>query len=71
MEVWLDVGRGKKSQRAKLCAPGGQIHELKIDGYLKRAWLDVVGKPVTFYLANPRDAAPRLKFTLTGSWQGR
>jgi hypothetical protein len=72
----LSMSSARKSRRdfmgtAKICTPQGEIYPLSIDGYLKRAWLDVEGKPVTFYLSNPKDARPRLNFSLFGAWHGQ
>jgi len=62
--------RGKNLQgKAMICTPQGDIYPLNVDGYLKRAWLDTDGKPVTFYLSSVPNAQPKLKFELLGSWQ--
>jgi len=41
-----------------------------VSGYIKPVWLDVDRKPVTFYFASLKDAQPKLRFELLGSWQG-
>jgi len=56
---------------AKICTPQGEIYPLTVDGYLKRAWLDADGKPVTFYFRSPKDAQTKLSFELLGAWHGQ
>jgi len=77
-KLFLDLGvySARKSHKdfmgtAKLCTQQGEIYPLSADGYVKLAWLDVEGKQVTFYLKNPKDAQPRLNFTLIGGWHGQ
>ena len=74
MEVTLSSRRGRAHNlqgTAKLCTPQGEIFPLTVDGYLKRAWLDGDGKPVTFYFPSLKDAQTRLNFSLFASWQGQ
>jgi len=75
LEVWLDRERGRSAKalagRARLCTPDGEPHELKVDGYVKGVWWNLEGRPVTFTFSNAKEAVPRLKFTLSGSWQGQ
>jgi len=62
-------GGGQNLQgRAKLCTPQGAIYPLTVDGYLKRAWLDADGKPITFYFYSLKGANTRLNFELLGAW---
>lgn len=73
-EVTLQTGRGASRNlqgTAKLCTPQGEVYPLTVDGYLKRAWLDADGKPITFYLRSLKGAQPRLSFSLLGSWTGQ
>jgi hypothetical protein len=72
----LSMSSGRDGRRdfmgtAKICTQQGDIYPLAVDGYLKRAWLDVEGKQVVFYLSNPKEARPRLNFSLLGAWHGR
>ena len=55
---------------AKICTPQGEIYRMTVDGYL-RAWLDADNKPITFYLRSLKDAQPKLRIDLYGSWQGQ
>ena len=74
MEVWVALERRSRldlTGRAKLCTPQQEIYPLSVEGYVKNAWLDVEGKQVTFSLRNPKDARPRINFTLIGAWQGQ
>jgi len=76
--IFLDLavssgrGRGHRSfdGTAKLCTPDGEVYPLTVQGYLKNAFLSVEGKQATFYVSNPKDATPRISFTLTGAWHG-
>jgi hypothetical protein len=69
----LQHGRGASNLngRARLCTPQGEIYPLTVNGYLKRAWLDADGTPITFYLRSPKGAQPKLNFDLLGAWRGR
>jgi len=75
MEVMLRGGTGVRSRNlqgtAKLCTLQGQVYPLTVSGYLRRAWLDADGKPVTFSFYSPKDAQPVLRFDLLGSWKGQ
>ena len=55
---------------AKICTPQGEVYSMTVDGYL-RAWLDADKKPITFYLRSLKDAQPKLRMDLYGSWQGQ
>ena len=74
IEVGPEMHRGRGASnlggRAKLCTPQGEIYSLRVNGYLKQAWLDADGKPVTFYLRSPQDTRPKISFTLFGAWHG-
>jgi len=68
-------GRGRGSRQnlegiAKICTPQGEVYAMTVDGYLK-AWLDADKKPITFYLRSRKDAQPKLRADLYGSWQGQ
>jgi hypothetical protein len=65
------AGTDNLTGTAKLCTPEGEIYPLTVSGYIKRVWLDVDRKPVTFYFRSPKDAQPKLNFELLGSWQGQ
>ena len=54
---------------AKICTPHGEVYAMTVDGYLD-AWLHADKKPVTFYLRTPKNAEPKLRADLYGSWQG-
>jgi hypothetical protein len=54
---------------AKICTPQGETYRMTVDGYLS-AWLDANKKPITFYLRSLKDAQPKLRADLYGSWQG-
>jgi len=54
---------------AKICTPQGEVYAMTVDGYLD-AWLDADKRPITFYLRSMKDAQPRLRADLYGSWQG-
>lgn len=78
MEVYPHMERGRSSGfgtrknmegTAKICTPQGEIYAMTVDGYLK-AWLDADKKPITFYLRTKKDAQPKLRADLYGSWQG-
>jgi hypothetical protein len=56
---------------AKICTPQGDVYPLTVSGSLKKAWLDVEGKPVTFYFHSLKNADPKLNFELLGAWQGQ
>lgn len=75
VSLYTSQGRGRSGKNlagtAKLCTPQGEIYPLTVDGYLKRAWLDAEGKPVTFYFYSLKNAQPRLRLELLGSWQGQ
>jgi hypothetical protein len=65
-------GSGKNLEgTAKICTPEGEVFAMKVDGYLKHAWLDADQKPITFYLRSPKDAQPKLRADFYGSWQGQ
>jgi hypothetical protein len=59
------------SGTAKICTPQGEVYPVTVTGYLKHAWLDADGKPLTFYLRSKKDATPKLNLDLYGSWQGQ
>ena len=66
------MGGGQNLQgAAKLCTPQGETYPLTVNGYLKRAWLDADGKPVTFYFRSLKGADQRLNFELLGAWHGQ
>ena len=75
MEVSVYMRRGGGGQNlqgtAKLCTPQGETYPLMVNGFLKRAWLDADGKPVTFYFYSLKGADPRLHFELLGAWRGQ
>lgn len=54
---------------AKICTPQGEVYAMTVDGYLS-AWLNADKKPITLYLRSLKDAQPRLRADLYGSWQG-
>jgi hypothetical protein len=56
---------------AKLCTPQGEVYLMTVAGYVTHAWLDADGKPITFYLRSLKDAQPKLRMDLFGSWQGQ
>jgi hypothetical protein len=56
---------------AKICTPQGDVYPLTVSGYLKRAWLDADGKPVTFYFYSLKGADTKLDFELLGAWHGQ
>jgi hypothetical protein len=68
-------GRGGHGSRknlegtAKICTPQGEVYPMTVDGYLS-AWLDADRKPLTLYLRSLKDARPKLRADLYGSWQG-
>src|SRR5215475_4556449 len=51
MELTVASDRGRSSRSfsgtAKMCTPQGETYPLGVDGYLKGAFFDVEGKPVT------------------------
>jgi hypothetical protein len=55
---------------AKICTPQGEVYAMAVDGYL-HAWLDADKKPITFYLRSLKDAQPKLRADLYGSWEGQ
>ena len=66
--------RGRTSRKnlegtAKICTPQGEVYAMTVDGYLS-AWLDADQKPITLYLRSRKDAEPKLRADLYGSWQG-
>jgi len=80
MELWPYMSRGRGGYSgghqniegsAKICTPQGGIYPMTVSGYLKNAWLDADGKPITFYLRSRKDAPIRLNIDLHGSWQGQ
>lgn len=64
-------GRQNMRGTAKICTPQGGIYSMTVSGYLKNAWLDADGKPITFYLRSLKDAPTKLRIDLYGSWQGQ
>jgi hypothetical protein len=80
VELWpyMSGGRGGYSGghqnmqgTAKICTPQGGVYPMMVSGYLKNAWLDAHGKPITFYLRSLKDAPTKLSIDLYGSWQGQ
>src|SRR5215510_11496707 len=55
---------------AKICTQQGEVYAMTVDGYLG-AWLDADRKPITFYLRSLKDAQPKLRADLYGSWHGQ
>jgi hypothetical protein len=55
---------------AKICTAQGEVYAMTVDGYLS-AWIDADRKPLTLYLRSLKDAQPRLRADLHGSWQGQ
>jgi hypothetical protein len=80
MELWPYMSRGRGGYSgghqnmqgtAKICTPQGGMYPMTVSGYLKNAWLDADGKPITFYLRSLKDAPTKLNIDLYGSWRGQ
>ena len=78
MELYPNLergGRGAHSSRknlegtAKICTPEGDVYRMTVDGHVD-AWLDADKKPLTLYMRSLKDAQPKLRADLYGSWQG-
>src|SRR5262250_2182258 len=68
LEVGAHLAHGRGGSNltgtAKLCTPQGDVTPLTVDAHLKRAWLDIDGKPHTLYFRSGKDAQNKIRFEL-------
>lgn len=74
LQLWLDpAGSGYRRANLRragwLCTPQEMRYNFRVNGYLRRAWLDTDGKSMQLLFFSPKDAQPRLNFELIGTWR--